>query len=395
MSIVTTTIEGRSGVIGATGPSTTLPMMLVNAYGALTIPAYRRAISFLADNLASFPRSVRKDGAKPDAKHPIDKLLRRRPNAMQNPYTFWRTLFFHAVHTGNGYARIQRQDGIGQPVALHNLLPEDVRPVRWRLDDNSPWQQFYALLPTGEVLPTADVIHLQGLSHDGMAGIDPIALHESVFQRAAMINRFTVEYLRKGTLIAGAVEIPGMMTDDQIEQMRAVLRRFRGGEGDDDILILTGAGKLNNATVTPQASQLVEQIAATTQAIAQITGVPQEFLMEFRDTKYNNNLEQMGQLVVRYSLRPWIELAESELTSKLLTEAEQDDEYTIRLNPGALLRGSTKEQEEIVGNSVKNGVRTANEGRSLLDLPPSDDPESDKLKTLGDTAPPKPAEENS
>lgn len=334
-------------------------------------------------------RSVRKDGAKPDQKHPLDKLLRRRPNGLQNAFTFWRTLFFHAVHTANAYAQIER-DGSFRPVALHLLLPEDVKPFRWRPDDASPWQQFYALLPSKTVLPSADVIHLQGLSHDGQAGMDPIALHEAVFQKAGMVQRFTVEFLRKGTLIAGAVEIPGAMDDDQIEQMRAILRKFRAAEGEEDVLILTGGGKLNNTTITPQESQLVEQVSATAKAIAQITGVPVEFLFETADAKYNNNVEIAGQYVVRYCLRPWLEQTESELTTKLLTEAEQDDEYTVRINPGALLRGSTKEQEEVVGNSIKNGVRTANEGRALLDLPPSDDPDANKLKMLGDTNPPKP-----
>src|SRR4051794_5859413 len=82
---------------------------VINAYSTLAIPAYWRAMNFLATNLASFPRSVRKDGAKRAAgepAHPLDKLLQRRPNALQSATIFWRTLFFHAAHLGRGYAEV-------------------------------------------------------------------------------------------------------------------------------------------------------------------------------------------------------------------------------------------------------------------------------------------------
>ena len=372
-------------IVDVTGGNT-LPLTVLNTYSALSVPAYRRAIAFLSENLASFPRSVRKDGAKLETKHALDILLKRRPNGLQNSTAFWRTWFFHAVHTGNGYARITRGANF-RPMSFHNLLPEDVIPFRWTPEREEPLQ-FYFHKPTKLAIAGADMLHLQALGHDGMAGMDPVTLHERTFQRACTIEKYQVQYLRKGTVLRGAIEIPGVVDDEQLQQIRAEVRRFRGAEADDDILILGADAKLNNATTSPQESQLVEQASYTTKQISQITGVPPQFLYEFSESKYNNSIEQMGQDVVRYTFRPWIEQAEDELTLKLLTEREQEDGLSIRLNPGALLRGSTKEQEDIVGASVKNGIRTRNEGRALLDLPPDSDPESSKLKALGDTAPP-------
>src|SRR5690349_6674796 len=63
-------------------PNAVVPMD-VSAYSTLSIPAYWRAMNFLSTNLASFARSVRKNGArrKPDEQaHPLERLLRRRPN---------------------------------------------------------------------------------------------------------------------------------------------------------------------------------------------------------------------------------------------------------------------------------------------------------------------------
>lgn len=368
--------------------TTVIPLTPINPYSALAIPAYRRAVSFLANNMASFPRSVRLNGAKPTNAHPLDKLLRRRPNQLQNPTIFWRTLFLHAVHAGNGYAKITR-DAIGRPIAFNNLMPDDIRPFRYDPLDGSGIAQWYLHWPTKTAIPCDDMIHLSSLSFDGQAGMDPIALHEGAFQRAATLERYQTLFLQKGSVVRGAVEIPGSLTEDQMRTFRAVLKTFRGPDSEDDLLILTDSAKLNNATITPEESQLVEQSQEATKQIAQMTDVPPEFLYELSEAKYNSSVEASGQSVVRYTFRPWIKLTEDELTAKLLTEAEQDQGYTIGLNPDALLRGDTKTIVETVTSTVTAGIRTRNEGRELLDLPPNTDPDSDKLKTLGDTSPPK------
>ncbi len=381
-----TTGQTKIQVVDVTGGHA-VPLTLLNCYSVLSIPAYKRAVTFLAENLASFGRSVRKDGAKLDVAHPLDKLLNRRPNGYQNALIFWRTLFFHAAHTGNGYARIDREGITARPAALHNLLPEDVTPFRWEPEEGASPLQFYYHRTTKSAIVGADVLHLQCLSHDGMSAMDPVALHDRAFQRAATIEKFQVQYLKNGTVVRGAVEIPGAMTPEQRQEIRAVLRTYRGGENDDDVMILSDGAKLSNAGVSAQQSQLVEQGAASTKAIAQITGVPPAFLYELSEEKYRNTVEQDGQNVVRYTFRPWIEMVEAELTSKLLTDAEQDGGLTIHINPNALLRGDTKTQVDTVVAAVNGGVRTRNEGRELLGLPPDSDPDSDKLKTLGDATP--------
>jgi HK97 family phage portal protein len=375
---------------------TTIPPMLLNSYSALSIPAYRRAMAFLADNLASFPRSVRKEGLKLDTPHPLDRLLKRRPNNVQNATTFWRTLFFHAAHTGNGYAWIVRDPKTLQPSAVYNLMPEDVVPFRWIPTGGSGPEQYYFYKPFGNgsaspaasntVLPGMDMIHLQGLGYDGQRGGDPVSIHDRTLERAAMLENYSLQYLQKGTMLRGAIEVPASLDDEQLAKMRSILQRFKGGNGED-ILILTDGGKLNNSTTTPQASQFIEQTSQAVKQIAQITGVPPEFLFEMTEAKYNQAIEQAGSNVVRYCLRPWIELAEDELTIKLLSEAEQDSGFTIKLNPDALLRGDVKTQTDTLTASVNAGIRTPNEAREVLDLPPNPDPDADKLKRSGDTSP--------
>ena len=386
-----TTPDGRSVMLyDSNSPGqNVIPPTLINTYSVLTIPAYWRAMNFLANNLASFPRSIHKEGSPADRTHPLNRLLGRRPNSYQSGWRFWSTLFFHAAHCLNAYARIERGPNL-RPVALHNLLPADIMPFRV-IDKTGQVSQWYVNGPTKEVYAGADVIHLSGLGYDGMAGVDPVHLHSDTFQRAKTIDRYQTRFLMRGTVVVGAIQIPTGVDDDQVQKIRDRLRtHFRGYDAEDDTLVLSDGATLNNQTLTPQQSQLVEQTAHSTKQIAQITGVPPQFLYDLSEGKYNSVVEQAGIDVVRFTFRPWIEQTEDELTGKLLTTAEQDAGYEVKLDANALTRGDTKSVSDTVVQQVNARIRTPNEARDVLELPKSTDPEADKLKALGDTAP-KPA----
>src|SRR5690606_33893279 len=115
------------------------------------------------------------------------------------------------------------------------------------LEDGAGLQQWYWHRATKSIHTAADIIHLPGLSHDGMTGMDPVSLHAGTFQRASTLEKYQVQYLSRGTLMRGSVEIQGALTDEQMAQFRSVLRRFKGPDGEDDILILTEGAKLNNS----------------------------------------------------------------------------------------------------------------------------------------------------
>jgi HK97 family phage portal protein len=380
---------------GAFGPgSAVIPPVTITPWSALDIPAFRRAVELLSSTLASFPRSVVKDGAKLDAAHPLDGLLKRRPNECQTAADLWSAWFLHAVFSGNGYLRVDRRGGFW-PTALYNLLPEDVAPFRVRHADGVV-RQWYVHVPSRplpnqsrtEILPAADVLHLKGLTHDGMTGVDPVALHAPTFQRASTLDRFQTKYMQQGTFLRGVVKFKKFLTPKQVGEAKEAVRQFKvGTDGQfDDVLILHDEADFQNVTLSPQQSQSHEQQAALTKAFAQITGVPPELLYELNEAKYRPT-EQEGQNLVRYTLRPWLVRAEAEMTDKLLTDQEQAGGLTVKMNPDALLRGDTDAVNKSAADTVNAGLRTKNEGRDLLGLPRLDDPEADKLKTLGDTNP--------
>ncbi|MGC4030247.1 MAG: phage portal protein [Tepidisphaeraceae bacterium] len=356
----------------------------INSHTALSIPAYWRAMNFLADNLASFGRSVFKDGAPVEKPHPLDKILKREPNPMQSAFDFWRTFFFHVEHRGNGYAYIRRPSPVSQDVAeLHNLLPEDVRPFRiipesGNVFDASVW---YYHAPSRAALPAADVIHCKGLAHDGLLGYEPCEVMRGVLERAKSLERYAFKYLDKGSLIKGSIEMPAGTTKEQADEIVSNLMQYRQKTNERDVLVLTGGATLNNKTISATDSKLIEQDRELTKKIAQITGVSPQYLFEQSESKYNNSVEQAGLDVVRFTFRNRLVSIESELSRKLLAGVERDAGYEIKLNADALLRGDTKTQTDTVVSTVAGGIRTKNEGRAVLGLPKDSSPESDTLLT--------------
>ena len=388
-------VGGLSPSLGVTGGyiAYDMPMpgvigrIIVNSLTTLQNPAYFRAVNFRAQNMASFPRSVRKDGA--EVKHRLDRLLKRAPNSYQSPSKFWRTLHFHAAHHANSFAEIER-DSLFNAKAMHIRLPEHVAPFRWIEDDESVSQWYWVGGRKPHIVAFADMIHLSGLSYDGMTGMDPVWLHYETFERSRLMDRYITRYLIRGSMVRGSIEIPAGVTKDQIATIEEQLRKFKGADAEEDTLVLSGGATLNNKTLSPEQSQLIEMHQLSTKQIAQLTDVPPHFLFDDAEGKYNSNVEQAGEDVVRYLFRPLIEEAEDELL-KLLTPQEQEDGYEVHIEPCALTRGDRQAETADAVAKKNAGITSGNEARAELGYPASKDPDADKLKSLGDTAPPKPS----
>lgn len=375
------------------GGGSVLGPIVVNAYTTLGIPPYWRAMNFVANNMATFPRFVARGGT--EVTHALTPLLKRRPNRYQGPAMFWRTLFFHRAHAGNGYAEIER-DRLYRPVALHVRPPESVVAFWVDPGDGSGPAAYYYCGPTrlaeAHIVAAADMIHLSGLSYDGVAGMNPVTVLAEALERARSVDKFMTRYLQRGTVIKAAVQLPAGLDEEQQARVVATIRNhFAGPNADRDIIVLSEGATLNNAGVSAVDAQLIQQAAYTTKQVAQITGVPPVFLYDLTESKYRASTEQDYQAVVRDLFRPLIEQDEDEFSAKLLTDADVAAGLGIELDPSALLRGDTTTTSAVTLAQVAAGVITANEGRAALGYAKSTDPDADKLKRNGDTTGARPA----
>lgn len=358
---------------------------VVNEYSVLSIPSFWSGVRFLSETLASLPKAIYRrqgDARQRVDNHPQTKILSRKANQYATPFVVFETWHSHAIIHGNGYLFVARDPRTSAPTGYFNVNPLAVTPFRY---DGAQWYLVRAGMredgkPKNLILPAADVLHLPGLGFDGMIGYPIVWLMYEALELARNSQRFASRYLKRGTQVQGAIEIPGSATKEQIEVIVDRLRRAHSGlDNDYSYTVLTGGAKLNNATIPPEQSQLLESRQFAVIDMCRILRVPPHVVYDLGRATWSN-VESMGLEAVRYSLRSWVEKAEQELSSKLLTEAEQDQGLYVRYSVDALLRGDTKTQTSNVLSLVNGGVITANEGRGMLDLAPLDDPSATKLR---------------
>ena len=156
---------------------------IVNEQTAMSMTAVYACVRVLAESIASLPLHVYRRGENGNRTkaedHPLFFLLHDEPNPEMSSFTFRETLMTHLLLYGNAYAQILR-NGRGEIVALYPLLPN-----RMRVERDEGGRLFYRYSrydqepPTMDgstvILSPEDVLHIPGMSFDGLVGLSPIA----------------------------------------------------------------------------------------------------------------------------------------------------------------------------------------------------------------------------
>lgn len=361
--------------------SDVMPATAINEFSALQLPAMWSGIRWISSTMARFPKAVYKRAGElsQPVTHPVTKLLTRKINEYTFPMQAWETWYHHAVIFGNGYLLVKRDQSY-KPTGLYNVMPETVTP--FRVLDGAAQGQWYLIQNRGNnaIVPASDMCHLPGLGFDGLMGYPIVLLMTEALELARNAQKFSAKYLRKGTQIQGSIEIPVTATKEQVQQIVDMLRnRHSGIDSDYSFAVLTGGAHLNNTTIPPQQSQLLESMKDSDVRICQILRIPPHLIYRTEGEKYNS-IESQGLDAIRYSLGEWLEKSEQTLTSKLLTEAEQDAGLVVLYDTDAISRGDSNSRTDNLLKQLNGGIITANQARAALNMPALDEPEADKLR---------------
>lgn len=379
-------LPAGTNVVTVYGTTAVAPTV-INEWAVLGIPAVWRAVGWISETLAGLPKAVWQQTGNLYQRvdtHPLNKILARKINPTCTPFVFWQALYGHSVIWGGGYGIIGRRSAFDPAVTgIYTVTPDRVLPFRL-LSDGSQWYKVDgAELP----VPAADVIHIPGFGYDGMCGYPLVQVFYELFEWARNAQKFGAKYLKKGTQVQGSIELPAGAKKEQIDAIHdALARRHQGIDGEYTYVVLSGGASLKNTTIPPQQSQLVETTKALVLDIARAMNVPPWYLFELGEAKWAN-VEQQALDAVRYSLRPWIEKSEEELTAKLLTPAEQDAGLVVRIDVDDLIRGDSKTLTDTTLAKVNAGVLSVNEGRAVFGYAPHADPKANELRTPAGAAP--------
>lgn len=339
----------------------------VNNQAALKVTAFYAGIRIRSENIASFPKYVKRqteDGLVDDKQHPAYRVINVRPNSYTNKFDFWNVINTWLDGWGNAYAYIQR-DRNGDPVALHQIHPTWVVGItivngkKWyRI--SAPEKDFRRLSGT---YSDDDMLHFMLVTLDGIKGVNPVIYNALALGKSLATEKFASEFYERGGNLKAVLETEGHLGDDEFN---AFMTHFKKSARNFDTPLLEYGVKYKQLSVNPVAAALIQSETLSIQDVCRIINIPPHMVAELSHATFSNIEHQTIQFV-QYSLRPTVKRLEDELERKLFTDSEQEI-YSVKFSLDGLLRGDTQARSSYYHNAILDGYMSRNEVREMEGL---------------------------
>lgn len=362
----------RDGLLAASG-------FTVNVETALKNPAMFRAVSLISNSIGMLPLHLKNQETKQKAsEHPLFRVLHRKPNSFQSAFDFRATMQLRALVHKNAYALILRSTSLrnGKKV-IKGLIPLDPRRMQVKMRPDWTLDYVYDPLSGPRVrYQASDIFHLRGLSLDGINGFSLVEQAREAIGLALSAELAAGRIFKNGSFIDGIIEADDEMGDEAYRRLKeSWSERHSGAENAGSTPILERA-KYKVVGSTARDAQMSELRKLQVEEIARVTGVPRPLLM-VDETSWGSGIEALGQFFVAYALGPWFEAWEQSVARCLLDDDEAEI-YEAKFNPGALLRGSLKDQADYFAKAMGAGGHQGwmhyDEVRDVMDLPEREPP---------------------
>jgi HK97 family phage portal protein len=347
----------------------------VNERTALRTAAVYACVRVISEAIASLPLHLYQydaNGFRPATEHPLDDILHTVPNSEMTSFIFRETLMSHLLLWGNAYAQILR-DGSGRVTMLYPLLPNKMDVSRSESGEifYTYWRDYDETRPQeksgGVILKKSEVLHIPGLSFDGLVGYSPIALAKNAIGMVIATEDYGASFFANGANPGGVLEHPGTLKNaDSIRSTWEAL--YKGTGKSHRIAVLEEGLKFHTIGIPPEQAQFLETRKFQLNEIARIFRVPPHMIGDLEKSTFSN-IEQQSMEFVKYTLDPWVVRLEQAMNQTLLTQAERKS-LLIRFNLDGLLRGDYATRMNGYAIGRQNGWLSANDIRRLEDLNP-------------------------
>lgn len=328
-----------------------------------------RGINLIANSVSGLPVNVYRRRGEDDSEvvqaHPAQKLIRRDASEVMAANTFIQTIQGHSLLFGNGYAFIERNER-QQPIALWPLDPQN---TIIRYADGELWY-CSSINSTQVKLPGRNVLHIKGLSHNGIAGYAILDIMADALGVGMAAQQFGGRFFGQGSNMSGLLMVPGSFSEEKIRNtLSAWGEMYEGVTNAHKVALLQDGAKFQQLTIPPEQAQFLEtrgfEVRTT---VANILGVPPHLLGDETRTSHNS-LEQENRSYLVHSVNPWLIEWEAELQRKLLSDRERErGTHFIEFNREALISMEFDKKVDGVYRQMEMGLITLNEGRKLFSM---------------------------
>lgn len=348
----------------------------VTSDSAMRVGAVYACVRVLSDSVAMLPLQLHETG--PDGRtklareHAVHKLLCVRPNRWQTAFEFWRLAMGHVALRGNFFARIVRRGP-----TIDALLP--LNPDRMRVVQTAAGVEYHYTVDSREtVYKQADVLHLRGLSTDGLMGLSPIEAAAEAVGLAIRTEQHGAKLFTNGAQPAGVLTHPANLSEEAAKNLtKSFEAAYSGVENAHKTMVLEEGLTWQKLGLTAEESQFIDSRKFQRNEIAMFFGVPPHMIGDIeRGTSWGSGIEQQGLGFVTYTLLPYLTNIAQAVARDLLTEAERD-RFHAKFDTEALTRADFLTRQQGLQIMRSAGVINANEWRQREGMNPRTDDAGD------------------
>jgi len=257
---------------------------IITPKSALSLTAVFRATKLIASTCAGVPLRVyelddRDNKIDVTAQHPV--FL--DPHPEMTALELWEWVYLMVETHGNAYLQKIRFAGGNRSrdvvAQLHPISPERIRPGR--TSDGMKVFEFSG--PNGETIPltSQEVLHIPGMSYDGVIGLSPIGLARQSLGTSKAAENYAGLLFGRGALMSGILQTDRKLSVEAADALRSRWQDMFGGLGGaHKIAVLDQGAKFQPVSITPEEAQFLESRKFGVVEVARLFGVPPHLLME-------------------------------------------------------------------------------------------------------------------
>lgn len=354
----------------------------VNLNSALQVAAVFACARVISEGLAQVPCKVLRDdeqlGPVEDKAHPLFDLLRCSPNDWQTSFEFREQLGLHLVLANNAFVKVTRNTK-GQPIELYAFDPASVT-----VKQNSDYTLTYRVA-TGKRktidyvdVPQEEMWHLRGPSWNGYQGLDAVDVARRTIGLSLATEKYGAKLFENAARPGGLLTTDQKLTPEQQDQLRKAWQAQQSGANQHKTALLGGGLKYTAIASTANEAQWTEARRYQVEEVCRYFRVRPAMVMQTTGHSSYNSVEQEFLAHLTHTLMPWFERFEQSASKHLLTPAERQQGYCVKLDSVGMHRGSIAERMKYYQTGQQGGWLSQNDVRRAESLPRITDPEADE-----------------
>ena len=352
----------------------------VTAGSALRISTVFACVNLLARTVATLPIKIYRrrpgDGGVEEANnHALHDLIRYEPNPEMSSTSWRMAMEANRALYGNAFSEIT-WGADGRPSGIWPVHPNDVEVHR-----SKSMGIYYKVREVTDsdgdtirperVLLSYEMLHLQGLSFNGLSGVSSLDTWRDTIGLAQALDTNAAKFFGNGSRLGLILSHPGKLGVEARDFLKAQIKQeYSGTENAYKSMVLQEGMKVESPRSANNESQMDESRQRQAKEICAVFGVPPN-KVGIMDNIPRANVEEANRDFSINTLRPIIEIHEAELNRSLLLKRERQ-RYFIEFDLKGLERGNLKDRSAYYASARQWGYLSANEIRRMENLNPID-----------------------